>query len=890
MPCLKPFYEKPLIMTLSIRTLILALVAACLLPLAGLLAYTVVAEEKQVMEVARHQARTLAMASAANIGTTLAGAKQSLDLLATRPGIRAFDARQCDPLFGEYRSLFPQFANVLAVDVQGRAVCSGVPQPGGVPTQLADGDWFRQVSRMQAFTVGKPYWGPITGRWVSVLVQPVFDAAHRTLGYVALPLDLQKYVPYLAGAPLPAGTRVGILSGDGVMVWRNEDPDHSIGKYVGDRGIVARLLAMRDGNLDGVGSDGVARLYAIAQVGAGDLYVYVGVPAEAAQWGALSRAGRAAAAALVLFLLAGALAFMAARRIIRPVLALTEAARALGGGDTAARAEEAGPREIRELARVFNRMVRDWQEASAQWQAAAAEVEDLYQHAPCGYHSLDRDGRLVRINDTLLGWLGYAREDVLGKALWRDFCPPASQALVDACFPELVQSGKIHDLELDLRCKDGSIIHVLLNSTAVRDDQGAFLWSRSVTLDITERKAAEEQRAQVDRQLQQVQKMEALGRLTGGIAHDFNNILGAILGFSRLALKRHVPDQEGKLAHFLNNIVTAAERARDLVAKMMAYSRTDGDEGFDAILPAQVVREVATLLTPTLPAGIVLKVEADEVPAIGVSAGDVHQLVMNLVINARDAVGEYGRIGVRLHAGALSGEHCAMCREAVEGEFVILEVSDSGFGIPPATLPHIFDPFFTTKDVGKGTGLGLSVVQGIVRKAGGHALVASQEGKGTTFRLVFPLVKPPQNAASTLMPAPATAAPVGKRVWVVDDEPVLLDYLKEVFESEGYVVCCFQDPTVAARAYRKDASAVDLVVTDQTMPLIGGADLARTMLMRRPELPVILCTGYSEYVDEAESRRIGIRCFFRKPVDPDVMLAAVARELAGTKRQLATVP
>ena len=301
------------------------------------------------------------------------------------------------------------------------------------------------------------------------------------------------------------------------------------------------------------------------------------------------------------------------------------------------------------------------------------------------------------------------------------------------------------------------------------------------------------------------------------------------------------------------------------------------------VVPAPVVREVANLLESTIPAGIHLEVRAEDLPAIRVSAGELHQVIMNLVINARDAVGEYGSIDIRLYPGSAAGESCAICRRPLSGEFVILEVSDSGYGIATECLPKIFDPFFTTKEVGKGTGLGLSVVQGIVQKAGGHALVTSVMGKGTTFRLLFPAVAAPEVSVVSAQRQPVVVAPAGKRLWVVDDEPVLLVYLKEILAGEGYDVRCFQDPTEVIRAFRKDASAVDLVLTDQTMPLVGGADLARTLLMRRPELPVILCTGHSDHVDEREARRIGIRHYFRKPVDPEVLLAAVARELEDTR-------
>lgn len=395
-----------------------------------------------------------------------------------------------------------------------------------------------------------------------------------------------------------------------------------------------------------------------------------------------------------------------------------------------------------------------------------------------------------------------------------------------------------------------------------------------------------QERHELNRQLQQAQKMEAIGQLTGGIAHDFNNILASILGFTSLALQRFVRDDQPELQDYLSEVLHAGERARDLVSQMLAFSRT-GSSNVHQLQLAPMVKEVTKMLKATLPSSIQLSSQIDaDVPTVMMDPVQLQQVLMNMCINARDAIGDKGRIDIRvrrmhivkhdLHdsqtdaSSVVLRDICDACHHDIEeGDYTELSVRDSGSGISDETLKRIFEPFFTTKDVNKGTGMGLSMVHGIIHQHEGHILVDTEIGIGTTFRLLFPVGKPVSNHRPDigLETSPITEGLNGARILIVDDEESIARFMGDLFENRGGKPTIMVDSQAALDLFSQDPTAFDLVITDQTMPGLTGAELAQEMLALRPELPVILCTGYSEQVDEAKAKALGIRGYLTKPMD-----------------------
>ncbi len=419
----------------------------------------------------------------------------------------------------------------------------------------------------------------------------------------------------------------------------------------------------------------------------------------------------------------------------------------------------------------------------------------------------------------------------------------------------------------------------------LRRADGSIYGLCGISTDITERKAAETERSRLQSQLVQAQKMETIGQLTGGIAHDFNNILASVLGYTSLALQQVQVSNDAELGDYLRQIQRAGERASSLVTKMLQFSRARPVEGAASPLHVQpAISEIIKMLRPTIPSSIAIHTELeDSVAIIRVDPVELHQLVTNLIINARDAIDGSGSITVAVRQRRLRGDTvCTVCNAAIPGENIELSVSDTGQGIATQSLDELFEPFYTTKGVGKGTGLGLSVVHGIVHRLGGHILVSTQPGQGTTISLLFPPVedKPVQVIHSSQASLPV-APQYNAVVMVIDDEVELVRLTQIMLERNGYRVSAYTDSQAALRAFMAAPSAVDLVITDQTMPGLTGIELARQMHARRSDLPILLCSGFSEHLDVVLSA--GVRRVLAKPISMPDLFQAVAQELGSSR-------
>ncbi len=393
-------------------------------------------------------------------------------------------------------------------------------------------------------------------------------------------------------------------------------------------------------------------------------------------------------------------------------------------------------------------------------------------------------------------------------------------------------------------------------------------------MDVSDRKRAEEAKEKLESQLRQNQKIESLGTLAGGIAHEFNNILGIIIGNTELALSNISEPYTARSN--LDEIRTASLRARDVVRQLLAFSR----KTMDVLRPLRlsiVVKEALKLIRSSLPATIEIRqnisVESDTVNA---DPTQINQVLINLCTNASHAMQEKdGILEVNLENIVLSEKDLANYHDLSTGAYVRLSVHDTGIGMLPETLVRIFDPFFTTKEVGQGTGMGLSVVHGIVKDHGGDISVHSAPGKGTTVHVLFPVIEGMVESDKGLNePTPRGT----ERILFVDDEKSIVFAAKHNLEDLNYTVITETDPMHALDIIREEPQKFDLLITDETMPMMTGDKLAKAVLAIRPEIPVILCTGYSERISEEKAQEIGISAFLMKPV--------VKHALAKTIRQV----
>jgi predicted ATPase/signal transduction histidine kinase/CheY-like chemotaxis protein len=438
-----------------------------------------------------------------------------------------------------------------------------------------------------------------------------------------------------------------------------------------------------------------------------------------------------------------------------------------------------------------------------------------------------------------------------------------------------------YDMEFRLLIPDGSIKHILILARAVSDESGAPRFVGAV-MDITQRKLAQEaqqeqalEREQMQRQLQQAAKMEAIGRLAGGVAHDFNNILGAILGYGELVQTCLVEGSSGR--RHIDQVIQAGARGKGLVDRILAFSRSG--IGVRVLVPVQsVVEETLELLAASLPSGVRLekRLNALHTTVYG-DPTQFHQVVMNLCTNAVHAMVRSGELTVALEPSMLTEGRLLSHGALSAGNYVRLSVRDTGSGIPPAVLERMFDPFFTTKRVGDGTGLGLALVHGIVSDFGGVIDVTTQLGVGSVFSIWIPAV----GRSPGIAPVPAGELPRGngETVMIVDDEPALVALAEETLAGLGYEPVGFESSPIALQAFRAEPGRFDLVLTDETMPDLTGTELAHEIQRVRPDISILLMSGYSDTQLGERAQAAGVIDVLRKPLVRRDIAEPVARAL-----------
>ena len=518
----------------------------------------------------------------------------------------------------------------------------------------------------------------------------------------------------------------------------------------------------------------------------------------------------------------------------------------------------------------IGRDISERKHAEESLRASEEQYRSIFNAATDALVLRDDQARVVDVNPAFLEMSGFTREEVISGQRW--FFAGPEQAVLAKEMHRRVIAGESVDFEVQGYRKDGTVLQVEMRAVPIlyRGRPHALGMAR----DITEKKRAEAERAQLEAQLRQAQRMEAIGHLTGGIAHDFNNLLAGIMGYIVLASERESTLRDPKLAGYLEQALGSSRRARDLIQQMLTFSR--GQRGAPRALSLRdAVGESMKLLRSSLPSSLELTTSLTDVSPVMLDPVQLDQVLLNLSINARDAMNGAGRVAIAVRTQEMDGAVCSSCRKGFAGKYVELSVADSGPGIPPAVLERMFEPFFTTKEVGRGAGMGLATVHGIVHENGGHVLVETAVGSGTRFRLLWPIAA---GAAEPVREPPRTKivkSALRGRVLVVDDESAVGGFMRELLESWGLEAVHVTSPALAKEAF----VGYDLVITDQTMPGTTGFELAREMIARRPALPVILYTGHGDRITQRDVEAAGIRALLHKPVEPDVLYGLLKAHL-----------
>jgi len=505
---------------------------------------------------------------------------------------------------------------------------------------------------------------------------------------------------------------------------------------------------------------------------------------------------------------------------------------------------------------------------------AEARFRTAVEASPNGIVMVDASGSIVLVNRELERLFGYSREELLGQP-------------IELLVPERFHRGHPIDREAFFRHpqaramgtgrelhgvrKDGSEFAVEIGLNPIATDEGLVVLGSIV--DITARIAAIRERQQLEEQLRQLQKMEAMGRLAGGIAHDFNNILGMIVGFAELAMEGKA-DPEARRED-LREVLRAAERGKAVVQQILRFSRREPMHKVPVSLQ-EAVPEALRLLRATLPAAIEIRLaQPDALPPVLGDPTALQQVLMNLATNAAHAMAGGGVLHIQIEPFYARDSFVRSHPTLHEGSYVRLEVRDTGCGMDAKTIAQAFEPFFTTKGPGQGTGLGLSMVHAIIHEMGGTVWLESAPGEGTMVACLLPVADPRAHADEGEALRGEARALGGARVLYVDDERSLLAIGERRLVAAGHQVTAVGDPTEALERFTRAPMEFDLVVTDFSMPKLNGLELARAVTAARPGIPILLITGYMQEFAMVELAEAGIQRVLNKPLSTAALLEAV---------------
>ncbi|MBU1171258.1 MAG: PAS domain-containing protein [Proteobacteria bacterium] len=532
--------------------------------------------------------------------------------------------------------------------------------------------------------------------------------------------------------------------------------------------------------------------------------------------------------------------------------------------------------DLKHLNSDLSQNIKELNQAKDVLQASDRYYRSLIDHIQEDIVVISPDYVITDVNETFLHRSRLERDHVVGRHCY-EVCHHNKKPCVMGNVPcpifKVFETGMPEKSTHHHGTSKGEVNWAEIVFSPLRDDEGRVTHVIEVLRDITEER-------KLENQLRQSQKMEAIGRLSGGIAHDFNNILFPIMGYTEMAMD-DIDSEKNDLKHYLREILNGVLRARDLVTQILAFSYQTEQE----LRPLKihiVVKEALKLLKASIPSTIQIVTDIDpDCGSVLCDATQIHQVVMNLCTNAYHAMdGDPGVIHVNVSRSHMSDEE-TMDTDNGPGDYVVLQVSDTGKSIDKEFMDRIFEPYFTTKEKGEGTGLGLSVVHGIVKSCGGKITVSSKKGDGTTFKIFLPRVDDQSVSAEIAIPGDVLRSSHGEHLMLVDDDPTILAMEKKMLLRLGYQVSDFSESLKALEAFKADPHKYHLIITDFTMPNVTGETLARQVMDIRSDALLILLTGFSGKINSENARKIGIKAYIMKPVVLHELALTVRRVLDG---------
>jgi PAS domain S-box-containing protein len=727
----------------------------------------------------------------------------------------------------------PQIAAILVLDRQGRRLAQ-TSELSSVGPDFVDQPFFsaHRDARAESVALSEPFRGGPTGtNWRFILSRRLDSAGGAFDGVIAAVLEIERFERLYETIDVGEGGFITLLTLEGVVITRVPDPTAATGRrYYSEE--ISRAISTQ-GSFEGWTTSPILNervLLSSAVVRGFPLFVASGGTERAvfAPW-------------------REQLWLIGRRTLLTSAAMLLLIAVAAWGLRRRERALESSEKRFR-----------------AMIEHSADAVVLTHPH----------DGGIFYVSPAFERVTGYTLQDVAGKHPYELLHPDHRDRALGVRHELLRTPGKVVTGEYLVRTRDGSFrwVERTISNLLHEPSVNAFVLNLR---DITERKQADAERVRLEQRLRQSVKMEAVGRLAGGIAHDFNNILGGILGYAELLMESAAEGSAQR--RYAQNVLTAATRASDLVQQILSYSRSQRGKRI-AVELNRIVAETLELVRGSLPAGVELEAKLPATPLFAV--GDptqLHQIVMNLCTNAIHAIGDEGRLCVTVDAADVAAERAFAHGALAPGRYAIIKVEDTGQGMDAETLAHLFEPFFTTKEVGMGTGLGLSLVYGIVTDSAGAIDVASSVGRGSCFTIYLPRVDSPASADDERQ-VPIVRGN-GECVLVVDDEEALLAVTAELLKRLGYEPSAFADGAAALAAFNARPGGFDAVIADEVMPGLTGTELAESLHRLRPELPIVLVSGYIGPMMTERALAAGVGEILKKPVQSRDLAAALARVL-----------
>ena len=856
----------------SVRAVMILLISlATIFPL-GVILYQGLQHRAQAYRDSRTLSERIATQVVFDQQLLLSSAEQLMSTFPYIPAIRRRDAVTVNALLADLIRKNPQFTNLLVADEKGNVWVSALPVKALF--NVADRRFFRNAMATGRFSSGEFIVARGQGNPVLSFGYPLKDGSGRITDMAIVSFSLDKYDHYFHSKGLGTEASLALFDHKGTILFAR--PTLAlIGKQ--DREDLFRKMTAGpdEGSFDAVGLTGVHRILACRKLRLpGETLPYMYVRAGISVSSILGRTQKdfllwmgSMGVAAILILLASVL--LGKRFVLDKVAALREATERISRGDLSTRVPDiVSGGELGELGNAFDNMARRLQEADAERQKAEETLRQsekknreseillrmVADGTPDAVYVKDLRGRYLLFNAAASRFTGKSAAEAIGNDDTVLFPAEEARTVMEGD-RGVIAFGKAMTYEEHVTTAEGERATFLSTKGPMIDERGNVTGLFGIARDITEQKRAEEEKLNLERQVRQTQKLESLGVLAGGIAHDFNNILMAVLGHAELALEEISPMSAAR--GNLTEITTAARRAADLCRQMLAYA---GKASFalERVELRELVEEMAHLLKTAISKKAILNLNLERgLPPIQADPSQIRQIVMNLIINASEAIGDRsGVITVSVGATRCDEEYLRKTelREALTpGLYVHLEVTDTGGGMNAETRSRIFEPFFSTKFTGRG--LGLAAVLGIVRAHRGALKVYSEPGKGTTFKVLFPALEDAGTEART-NDSSARADWRGKgTILLVDDEESLIALGSRMLEHLGFTVLTAADGLQAVDLYRERGKEIDFVLMDLTMPHMDGAEAFGELRRLNPEVRVVLASGYSR--EDVTSRFAG---------------------------------